>query len=246
MRWELRVNTRAERANYSEGNGGTVVLELRRDGPGDRIEGGWPDLSARGLLAETLANDGHPEPFLNSRQEWRRGFRPNPMGRTGFQSWRFTEAVRVEAGKNLSPSCSTTRQHSGHEVQPGRPKLECLARAVGQAALAVGADLAGERMALLGLVQPGVAAAAQRGRLKPVDHEPGSHQAAALLQRPVEAVLPLVAASFFSIADGATAPTFSEATRRRMSPQCSRLGSVPVHGFETPICAYAAMGIGAS
>ena len=99
VRWELRVNTRAERANYSEGNGGTVVLELRRDGPGDRIEGGWPDLSARGLLAETLANDGHPEPFLIPDQEWRRGFRPNPMGRTGFQSWRFTEAVRVEAGK---------------------------------------------------------------------------------------------------------------------------------------------------
>ena len=70
------------------------------------------------------------------------------------------------------------------------------------------------------LVQPGVAAAAQRGRLKPVDHEPGSHQAAALLQRPVEAVEPGPAAS---------GPAASRSTRirsrRRSSwwrPACRR------------------------
>ena len=73
-------------------------------------------------------------------------------------------------------------------------------------------------MPLLALVQPGLAALAQAGRLKPVQHEQGALDAPQLLQREIKLVLALVAAKRFSMAGGSTVPACREATRRRISP----------------------------
>ncbi len=78
-----------------------------------------------------------------------------------------------------------------HQVQPRRPELLRVLAAVGNAALLEGADHLGQGVALLALAQPGLAALAQGGRLKPVDREQGALDAPQPLQCQVELVLAL-------------------------------------------------------
>ncbi len=59
---------------------------------------------------------------------------------------------------------------SDHQVQPRRAELLRFLAAVGDAALLERADHLGQRVPLLTLVQAGLAALAQAGRLKPVQH----------------------------------------------------------------------------
>ena len=104
-----------------------------------------------------------------------------------------------------------------------------LGAAVRDPSLPERADCLSESVALLALVQSGLAASTELGAFEPVEHEERALDAAMLLQRQIELVLALYAASFFSIAEGATAPAFSEATKRTTSCQCSRIarGSHP-------------------
>ena len=77
------------------------------------------------------------------------------------------------------------------QVQPGRAELLRVLAAAGDAPLLEGANHLGQCVALFALVQAGLTALAQAGRLKLVDREQGALDPPQLLQGQVELVLAL-------------------------------------------------------
>lgn len=88
FRWNLRYNGTSsqgkEETSYSTGDGGTVLVELRKNDPLGGAARWWPDMTAAGLLGKTLENNGEPGDLV---------------GRAQYPIWSFTAPVTVTAGE---------------------------------------------------------------------------------------------------------------------------------------------------
>ena len=95
LRWEMRRNTKyyPNPHRYSEGNGGRVVIELRRDADGR------PDMSAGGLLARTQPNNGDARPLCVRAPEWGADYWKVNPARAGHETWSFGSGGAVTAGQ---------------------------------------------------------------------------------------------------------------------------------------------------
>jgi hypothetical protein len=69
---------------YSTGNGGIVLLELRKNLSSGSPAQWWPDMSTTGLLAQTLKNNGKAEPLVGSY---------------AYPVWSFTKPAAVTSGE---------------------------------------------------------------------------------------------------------------------------------------------------
>ncbi len=87
-------------------------------------------------------------------------------------------------------------------------KLLRFVAAVSDAPLLEGADHRGQSVALLAIVQAGLAMLPEPRRFEPVQHEQGPVDASELLQGEIELVWRWKAARRLSIADGSIVPAF--------------------------------------
>lgn len=97
---------------------------------------------------------------------------PREGRRVGEQFVRHRSALGTQVLHSIG-HVGRIPEHDGrdHQVQSRRPELLRVLATIGDAALLESADHLGQGVALFALVQAGLAALAQGGRLKPVDRE---------------------------------------------------------------------------
>jgi hypothetical protein len=88
FRWNLRYNGISsqdkQETSYSLGDGGTVMVELRKNDPAGGAAKWWPDMTASGLLSKTSNNNGEAGTLV---------------GRPTYPIWDLLTPVTVAAGQ---------------------------------------------------------------------------------------------------------------------------------------------------